>query len=196
MRASARDVIRVAEKKGLDFWVEKKPIKYKRVGSLADVGPRTFFVAPSDAEHTKAVKSETHIAGRTETRDLVYPGNVVMGGPQGERYVVRTPRFFDLYDTSGDVAIARTGRPRRAVRVNKELLEAVVGVSSSSSEGFEFDAPWGESMIANSGDVLILESDRGMYRVEKRAFAATYRRRRSGKISRTELYTPTTLKRA
>ncbi|HVY02291.1 MAG TPA: hypothetical protein VG983_01440 [Caulobacterales bacterium] len=123
-------------------------------------------VAPLKASQIKIAARRrevvTHINGEEETRNVARPGDIIVTGVRGERYVM-TPRHFKaLYEKDPD----RAGRYRAKTKVRALKL----------TENTELMAPWGEKQRARKGGVVVqrIGRPRDIYLIEAKAFRETY----------------------
>ncbi len=156
--------------KNKDFrTVYKKPLKYKRAPSYADMGKNSYFVAEDPVEVV------TRIGGKVETTNTTRSGDFIICGPLLEKYIVRPGKLVKLYNVQDEVLIPRS-EPRQAAEITKKLFEQF----KLPVEGAQFTASWGEKMLLMPGDYLVNEGNGKMYRIERNAFAATYTHRHRG----------------
>jgi hypothetical protein len=110
----------------------------------------------------------TVIAGKPETKNLAKPGDYIVTGPAGERYVIAGNRFDRLYEADP----ARPGEFRSKGTVLAVLL----------TEPVTFKAPWGEQQRIDAGGVLVKNGD-DIYGIAESVFAETYGRAdKEGKV--------------
>lgn len=105
----------------------------------------------------------TTLLDGVETSNVAQPGDFIMCGPVGEKYVVRFERMPELYERAPDdpmTMLVRPGGPRRVARYD--------GKDGS------FEPSWGGSMVLKSGDCVVREAKNKYYRIEKEVFNATY----------------------
>ena len=126
----------------------KKVINYKRVNTHTDEGKNTFYVHSGEP-----VTIVTYIDGEKETTNTCQPGDYVITGVKGEKYVVMAKKLPSLYNLIEETLVTRL-QPRNVVKVTKPLLKKV-GVK----EPIEFTASWGEPLTLRSGDVLVKEEE-------------------------------------
>lgn len=111
---------------------------------------------------------QTILDGEVETVNTAKSNDVVVRGTRGEEYVMDKDKFAKRYDLT-----------------NKTLSESYQTVKATGTciayqyqgEPMEFNASWNEKMIVKAGDWLATtdESVPEVYRIEKQAFAETYR---------------------
>lgn len=143
----------------------KKAYALTMVTDAAAMPARSFYVH----EGAKPLEVVTEIGGERETKNTAHPGDVVVCGPKGERYVVKPRKFLQLYNVVDEVA-----RPRPLPRQVAVVTRADLRKAGIKEDHLEFAAPWGETMLLKAGDVLVRDGTAGYYRVEKAAFAETY----------------------
>jgi len=140
--------------------VTKKPIKYSNHGevedsaALEDMEPMTFATATSE------MKVVTITADGKETENTAVPGDIIMSGPSGEKYVVKAAKFEKLYAKQDDGTVIPEQSPRQVARY-------------TGKDEVTFTAPWGEQMVLKPGDYLVKDGE-GYYRVAKKEYEATY----------------------
>ena len=140
----------------------KKPINYELVNVEA-IKPCTFAIVE------KRMLVDTILDGIVETRNVTRRRDIIVSGTKDERYVISIKKFIELYDVNDGIAIPRQN-PRWVARVgHQDFLNA--GIKGRS---IEFIAPWGETMVLNTGDYLVKDTNGGFYRIEKTAFKDTY----------------------
>ena len=119
-----------------------------------------------------ATPVETILAdGREETKNVATPGDFVVTGPGGERYVVKPEVFAARYGRrrgTGDVYLARG---------------EIIAVPNPLGRAIRFRAPWGEAqtgaadcMIADMFDPATRKRAGSPYIVGRAEFEKTYRR--------------------
>jgi hypothetical protein len=140
--------------------VTKKPVKYSNHGevedssALEDMEPMSFATATGDMEVV------TITADGKETENTAVPGDIIMSGPSGEKYVVKAAKFEKLYTKQDDDTVIPEQSPRQVARyIGKDEVT--------------FTAPWGEQMVLKPGDYLVKDGE-GFYRVAKKEYEATY----------------------
>lgn len=111
---------------------------------------------------------DTIIDGVKETTNTANTGDMVATGPKGEEYIIPAAKFGKLYEATTEDGIYKA----------KGVVEAMV--VPADTPAFTFPAPWGEEMIAEPGDMICASAadsfdPEKVYRIEKGAFAATYR---------------------
>jgi hypothetical protein len=110
----------------------------------------------------------TVIAGKPETRNVAKPGDYIVTGVAGERYVIAGNRFDRLYEPDP----TRPGEFRSKGTVLAVLL----------TEPVTFKAPWGEQQRIDAGGVLVKNGD-DIYGIAENVFAETYGRAdKEGKV--------------
>jgi hypothetical protein len=110
----------------------------------------------------------TVIAGKPETKNVAKPGDYIVTGAAGERYVIAGNRFGRLYEPDP----AKPGEFRSRGTVLAVLL----------TEPVTFKAPWGEQQRIDAGGVLVKNGE-DIYGIAENAFAETYGRAdRDGRV--------------
>jgi hypothetical protein len=120
---------------------------------------------------TKAVagqKIDTVINGVTETTNTAKDGDNIVTGISGETYLIDDKKLQSRY-----AFVAKTAEG--------DLYRATGHCFAVEYQGtsFTFTAPWGEDMICDPGDFIASTSKEGLddvYRIEKGAFANTYKK--------------------
>jgi hypothetical protein len=100
-----------------------------------------------------------------ETSNVAEPGDFILRGPVGEKYVVRFERMPELYERSPDdplIMLVRAGAPRR--------------VAQYTGPDGSFEPSWGGRMVLKRGDFVVREARDKYYRIEKGVFNDTYER--------------------
>ena len=103
----------------------------------------------------------TVIAGKPETKNMAKPGDYIVTGAVGERYVIAGNRFDRLYEPDP----SKPGEFRSKGTVLAVLL----------TEAVTFKAPWGEQQRIDAGGVLVKNGD-DIYGIAENVFAETYGR--------------------
>jgi hypothetical protein len=154
-----KDIKSVTDK--LEFTpVTKKALPYKPHGEIADssalegMEPMTFATATSE------MKVVTITADGKETENTAVPGDIIMSGPSGEKYVVKSAKFEKLYTKQEDGTVIPEQSPRQVARYD-------------GTDEVTFTAPWGEQMVLKPGDYLVKDGD-GFYRIAKKEYEITY----------------------
>jgi hypothetical protein len=104
----------------------------------------------------------TNIGGIEETKNIAQPGDAIVTGPAGERYVVAGRKFSQLYEeTPAD--------PTRYV--SKNVVRAI-----QLARDTEIVAPWGEKQRVKAKGYVVqsVAQPSDVYLIEEGAFAATY----------------------
>jgi hypothetical protein len=154
-----KDIKSVTDK--LEFTpVTKKALPYKPHGEIADssalegMEPMTFATATSE------MKVVTITADGKETENTAVPGDIIMSGPSGEKYVVKSAKFEKLYTKQEDGTVIPEQSPRQVARYD-------------GTDEVTFTAPWGEQMVLKPGDYLVKDGE-GYYRIAKKEYEITY----------------------
>jgi len=109
----------------------------------------------------------THVGAREETRNTARPGDVIVTGINGERYVIAAARFPDLYEP--DPHNPKVFRSKSVVRAIK------------LAEPLEIMAPWGERQRVDAGGRIcqVVGKPSDVYLIEQDSFERTYAREAS-----------------
>uniref|UniRef100_A0A6C0BDU3 Uncharacterized protein n=1 Tax=viral metagenome TaxID=1070528 RepID=A0A6C0BDU3_9ZZZZ len=141
----------------------KKIYTYNRVLSLDHANKNTFYIHTGEPVHVV-----TYIDGEKETSNTCNPGDFVISGINGEMYVIPPHKLPNNYNLVDEKLITRQ-QPRKIARITKTLLRKL-----GLKQEIKFIASWGESMVLQSGDVLVKEDENKYYRIEGRIFKKTY----------------------
>lgn len=149
------DITRLAE--ACEFVETRKQPKPYGFSDCAvkELPPMAYTVAPTRQQVV------TVTADGKETVNVAEPGDIVMSGSSGEKYVVEAAKFGDLYDGDPGETVVPNQAPRMAARY-------------SGSAEVVFTARWGEDMVLRPGDYLVLGSSGMPHRVDRNEFEATY----------------------
>jgi hypothetical protein len=111
---------------------------------------------------------ETMLAGERETVNMARAGDYVVRGIQGEQYIIKENTLATRYGPP------LTGPDEDGFR--KYEAKGDFHAFRYDGEPIEFMAPWGEAMIARSGDYIgtIAIGSNEYYRIEEDAFDTTY----------------------
>lgn len=102
----------------------------------------------------------TKFGEEIETKNIAKPGDYILTGLSGERYVLTPEKFNDRYEIVDAMAIPKTEQ-RLAVQWDLDPVE--------------FIADWGEPMVCLTDDYLISPIDMSeVYRVKESEFIKTY----------------------
>ena len=131
--------------------------------SAAPLFRKTAALKRSSVEWAaEAQEVVTVIGGVEETRNRAKPGDAIVTGDQGERYVVDRARFAEVYrpDPNDDSRYVST-----------KLVRAI-----ALAEPTELVAPWGELQRVEAGGFVVCPLDRPdeVYLIERETFAASY----------------------
>lgn len=110
-------------------------------------------------DHDRPIATVT--ADGLETTNTAQKNDIVMSGPNGEMYVIKSAKFAKLY--SGQV-----GGP-----VTTEQTPRMVAAYDGPDEVM-FKAPWGTDMVLKPGDYLVKEGEGQYYRIAKEEYEQTY----------------------
>uniref|UniRef100_A0A6T1GLY1 Uncharacterized protein n=1 Tax=Alexandrium monilatum TaxID=311494 RepID=A0A6T1GLY1_9DINO len=125
---------------------------------------------------------ETVINGKVETTKTYKAGDYILLGTEGEKYVLGADKFGERYDLAtvedaGDADLSSQGYKvyRPTGRVWAAQLDADA-VQAAFPAG-KFIAAWGSEMVVEAGDYIATPYPAAgeIYRVEKSAFANTYK---------------------
>lgn len=155
MEGSPVDINSVAAQ--LEFKpTRKKSLEYRRVENDQDMPPMTYTTAK---QSTPVV---TITSDGKETQNVAAPGDVIMSGATGEKYVLKAAKFPKLYQEVGEGRVVPEQSPRMvALYTGKDPVK--------------FVASWGEDMILKPNDYLVREADgKNYYRIAKVEYEKTY----------------------
>jgi hypothetical protein len=139
----------------LEFTETRKQAKtYEFVSPDGSLPPMSYTVADTE----RVVVTTT--ADGVETTNTAIPGDVIMSGPSGELYVVKSGKFASLYEGTLGAAVIPNQSPRRVTRY-------------TGGTTVVFTAPWGEDMVLKPGDYLVADGE-GFYRIAREEFEKTY----------------------
>ena len=153
--AGAADIESVAS--GLEFLpTRKKPLVYRHWSGDAESMPPMSYMVMDDGG-----TSETFVGGEKETSRGYASGDVMVSGPEGERYTMSPKKFSKNYEgeLGGDVVVEQS--PRMVAQYDGE-------------DSVRFTASWGEEMVLHPEDYLVKEGEGQYYRIEKGIFKKTY----------------------
>lgn len=148
---NVRKMFRDAQAKGeVDFFVKKGVVKAREVKSSETV--------------------ETFIGTEKETVNTAKPGDFIVCGERGERYVVTGEKFKERYEVVDDTE-----------GIYKAIGSCYAFKIGNDVKSFTFTAPWGEEMICNPGDYIattdVNDPDlKDVYRIERSVFIVTYQK--------------------
>lgn len=141
----------------------KKITHYKRVVSLDDTSKKTFYVHTGQPHQVV-----TSIKGEKETTNTCNPGDFVITGPKGEKYVIPPHKLPNSYNLIDNVLVTRQ-QPRLVAHISRKILKEL-----RLPAAITFTASWGEDMILKAGDYLVKEDEHNFYRIESSVFKTTY----------------------
>ena len=109
---------------------------------------------------------DTVINGIVETTNTAKAGDVLVTNPGGEQYLVNLEKFKDRYN----------GPDMKNIDQSYEACGECFGIQYQGDK-LSFMAEWGETMIIESGDMLVSTEmpANNVYRIEKNAFKDTYK---------------------
>lgn len=112
----------------------------------------------------KEQKVDTIIDGKLETTNIAKPGDYIVTGPKGEKYVLSADKIKTRYK-----------------HVEGDTYKAIGNCYAVEYKGksFKFNAPWDELMTCHDGDFIASTKQDGtdVYRIEKEVFQQTYKRK-------------------
>ena len=115
----------------------------------------------------------TVIDGVVETTNTAQNvDDFVVTGPMGEQYIISATTLRKRYDQVTDYDPSNPSG-NVGYRAKGECW-----AFKHEGEQFKFDAPWGEEMLVEDGDMIAVADLNNMddiYRIQKDAFAKTYR---------------------
>jgi hypothetical protein len=154
-KAEGMGIEAVAE--GLKFVpTKKKAVVYRPWnGGVGEMPPLTYKVMGESG------RTDTSVGGELETTRAHSAGDVMVCGPEGEKYTMPMKKFKKNYEgeVGGEVTVEQT--PRMVAQY-------------SGTEQISFTASWGEAMVLKPGDYLVKEGEGQYYRIEKGIFEKTY----------------------
>lgn len=141
---------------GMQF---KPTTKQKKIYNYAqtDVNMKPFTYTVT--QEPKQVVTTT--SDGKETKNTAAAGDIIMSGPSGEQYVVKSAKFPKLYQ--GNI-----GGP-----IHPEQNPRMVALYTGN-QPVMFKASWGEDMILKPGDYLVKEDEGKFYRIAKLEYEQTY----------------------
>ena len=124
---------------------------------------------------------ETNVGGSIETRSQYEMGDMIMCGPEGERYTMKAADFAVRYDRSkpepaSDPVLAAEGF--QMFQATNQIW--ALAVSTQQVEKYfpaqQFIAAWGSPITVEGGDFLAMPFPDGgeVYRIKGNAFSTTY----------------------
>ena len=151
-RAQESDIEQVASK--LHFMpTSKKPLEYKHWEGDAEAMPPMSYKLMTE--------TGTSVTKLDNTQRDYKSGDIMVCGPQGEKYTMSSSKFAKNYDGKIGESVVVEQTPRMVARYEE-------------SESIRFTASWGEGMDLNTGDYLVREAPGKYYRIEKTVFEETY----------------------
>lgn len=133
----------------------KKKLMYQFSQDVNNMKPMSYGVAQ---QHGDVV---TMTSDGKETQNTAEPNDIIMSGPSGEKYVIKSAKFPKLY-------MGQIGQP-----IHPEQSPRNVAVYTGNNP-INFTAPWGESMVLKPGDYLVKEAEGKYYRIAKKEYEMTY----------------------
>lgn len=119
--------------------------------------------------------------GKIETVQKVKPDQIVVMaigvGTEAETYAIELAIFKEKYKSTKETLEINREKWYKAKPVPKPTINAW----QYYGESFKFTAPWGSEMICEYGDWIAqtIGKENDIYRIEKNAFAATYKESKS-----------------
>ena len=138
---------------------KKFQLQYVDVEDYDDLKPLQYTLV------VKKSKLTTFSGGVKETTNNIEPGSFVVCNKENDKYAITPKNMKRLYSLG---TITTIDQPRKCVKVSSHKLKKVYNKKS-----IKFKAPWGEDMIANNNDYLILDGD-SAYRIRDKVFNKTY----------------------
>lgn len=137
----------------------KKELEYSFSDSTDEMSRMSYAVAKEPME------IETILPDGKETKNKAEPGDIIISGISGEKYVVKAKKFASLYNGKIGEKVKVAPNPREVAKF-------------TGKDEITFKAPWGENMVAKPGDYIVkdVQSDGsvGYYRIAKSEFEKTY----------------------
>jgi len=122
------------------------------------------------AQEIKTIITEGDGTKRVETVNTANPGDAIVTGKKGERYVVSADDFRKLYEPLTDEnGMITDGRylPKNVVKCMK----------NPTGQEIIIDAPWGGEQTGGGGCMIVESQINGdRYLIERGAFEMTYKR--------------------
>jgi hypothetical protein len=132
----------------------KKSLEYKYVDSITD---------ECRLKWSKAKGGEiiyTILGDELETKNIANPGDYIICGPVGEKYVVTTQKIGKLYEILENGNIQSKSDTR-------SVAQYVGGAGYITTS-------WGAKMVINTGDYVVKEDSDKYYRIKGSIFETTY----------------------
>lgn len=114
-----------------------------------------------------------------ETRNIADVGDYIVSNQTGalERYVIKPEKFEQRYEfvelTDDAFGLYRPIGEVWAVQIDEDIMDYIGFLGSDS---FNFEAAWGENMVAKMGDMIVTPPTKDeVYRIAKKEFEETYR---------------------
>jgi hypothetical protein len=133
----------------------KKKLIYQFAQDVNNMQPMTYGVAQQQ------MPVVTMTSDGKETQNTAEPNDIIMSGPSGEKYVIKSAKFPKLY-------VGQIGGP-----VHPEQGPRNVSVYTGQVP-VNFTASWGENMVLKPGDYLVKEAEGKYYRIAKKEYEMTY----------------------
>jgi hypothetical protein len=133
----------------------KKKLTYQFVQDVNNMQPMTYAVAQQQTPIS------TITSDGKETQNTAEPNDIIISGPSGEKYVVKSAKFLKLYTGQVGGPVYPEQNPRNVAIYNGQ-------------ETISFTAPWGENMVLKPGDYLVKEGEGKYYRIAKKEYEMTY----------------------
>lgn len=114
-----------------------------------------------EIEARQATQEEEVITALDATKNIAKPGDWIVTGTKGERYIIRKEKFDKLYKPKEGESgkFVSTGVPVKAIRTDKTIV---------------FQASWGKQAVKAGG--YLIERDDKRHGVEKEVFETTYKK--------------------
>lgn len=146
----------VTQEEMLDFYQNQPTQHFKKFGNFQ------FEIA--ETEHQVVTQLATDTV--PETTKTAQVGDFILTGTQGERYVVNPKTFENRYIILEYNEDENLGTAKATGECDAFEFEG---------EDFEFQSPWGDKMICNEGDFLVINREKPeIYRIQRQAFFDTY----------------------
>lgn len=126
-------------------------------------------------QKVETVITEEDGTERVETVNIANPGDAIVTGEKGERYIINAKDFHNLYEPLTE---------ENGVAANGKYLPKNVVKCMENPEGKEIviDAPWGGQQTGGANCIIVesqIENSNGekeRYIIERGAFEATYKK--------------------
>jgi hypothetical protein len=106
-----------------------------------------------------------------ETTNTAGEGDFIVRNPTGEQYIIKSDVMAKRYEQEGPAQQQGWTKFKakgqvRAIQYNPQSLDMPAQI--------EFQAPWGESMVLKTGDMIATPDGSEIYRIARAEFEKTY----------------------